>query len=202
VNGEQEEDASVIAEPSPRLSSGLRFFLDLLPLVIFFVAFKQFGIMTATAALMVCTCGTLLIIYLKERKLAPMPLVAAIVVGIFGTLTIALDNEQFIKLKPTIINLLFAMILLGGLCFKKPLLKWALSHAVQLEDRGWWILSLRWGLFFLFLAGLNECVWRSVSTETWVKFKVFGLLAITFIFTLTQVPLIDRYKIEPEKPSV
>ena len=125
-----------------------------------------------------------------------MPTVGALIILIFGGLTIYFDNKIFFKMKPTIINLLFALILYGGVIVKKPLLKFLLGAAIKLEDEGWKILTQRWISFFIALAILNEIVWRTQSTNIWVNFKVFGILPITFIFTMTQFPLIKKYQIE------
>jgi intracellular septation protein len=122
--------------------------------------------------------------------------VSALIILIFGGLTIYFDNEVFFKMKPTIINLLFALILYGGVIVKKSLLKYLLGAAIKLEDEGWKILTQRWISFFIALAILNEIVWRTQSTDIWVNFKVFGILPITFIFTMTQFPLIKKYQIE------
>jgi len=175
------------------MSSGLRLLLDLGPLAVFFIAYRLGGLMAATAALIVATLLSLAVTYLKERKVAVMPLVTAVAVLIFGGLTLILQDELFIKMKPTFVNLLFAAVLLGGLACGRPLLRYLLEHAVHLTDQGWRILSLRWGVFFLFLAGLNELIWRSFSTEFWVNFKVFGMLTLTLLFTFAQVPLIQRH---------
>jgi intracellular septation protein len=184
-------------ENKEKISSGLRLVLDMGPLAVFFISYRLHGLMLATGALILCTTLSLAFIYFKERELAPMPLVTGVMVTFFGALTLLLHDEQFIKIKPTIVNLLFASILLGGLAFKKPMLKWALGYALQMEERGWWLLSLRWGLFFVFLAGLNEYIWRYFPTDFWVNFKVFGMLTCTIIFTLFQLPLMKRYLIEP-----
>ena len=125
-----------------------------------------------------------------------MPTVGAGIVLIFGGLTIYFDNEVFIKMKPTIINLVFAVILYGGMLVRKPLLKILLGAALKLEEEGWRILTYRWIGFFIALAILNEIVWRTQSTDIWVNFKVFGILPITFIFTMSQFPLIKKYQIE------
>jgi len=125
-----------------------------------------------------------------------MPTVGATIVLIFGGLTIYFDNEIFFKMKPTIINLLFAAILYGGVIMKKPLLKFLLGAALKLQDEGWKILTQRWIGFFIALAILNEIIWRTQSTDIWVNFKVFGILPITFIFTITQFALIKKYQIE------
>ena len=125
-----------------------------------------------------------------------MPTVGAGIVLLFGGLTIYFDNDVFFKMKPTIINVLFAVILYGGILVNKPLLKYLLGAALKLEEAGWKILTQRWIGFFIALAVLNEIVWRTQSTDVWVNFKVFGILPITFIFTMTQFPLIKKYQIE------
>ena len=125
-----------------------------------------------------------------------MPTVGAGIVLVFGGLTIYFDNEVFFKMKPTIINLLFAAILYGGILIKKPLLKILLGAALKLQEEGWRILTLRWIGFFIALAILNEIVWRTQSTDIWVSFKVFGILPITFLFTMIQFPLIKKYQVE------
>jgi len=134
--------------------------------------------------------------YILEKKIPIMPTVGAGIVLIFGGLTIYFDNEVFIKMKPTIINLIFAIILYGGMLVKKPLLKILLGAALRLEEEGWRILTYRWIGFFIALAVLNEIVWRTQTTDIWVNFKVFGILPITFIFTMTQFPLIKKHQID------
>lgn len=191
----------------------VKLMLDLGPLAVFFVIYRlkggsevagpegKEGLMAATGALIVATLLSLAIQYWKERKLSPMPLVTGIGVTIFGTLTIVLNDELFIKMKPTIVNLLFALALLGGHIMGKPTLKYLLASAIALTEEGWRKLSLRWGVFFVFLAIVNEAVWRNFSTDFWVDFKVFGMLTLTMIFTAAQVPLIKKYMIEEEQPG-
>ena len=145
---------------------------------------------------MIATVIAVLFSYILEKKIPIMPTVGAAIVLVFGGLTIYFDNDIFFKMKPTIINLLFAVILYGGIVFKKLLLKYLLGAALQLEEQGWKILTQRWIGFFIALAILNEIVWRTQSTDIWVNFKVFGILPITFIFTMTQFPLIKKYQIE------
>jgi intracellular septation protein len=130
-----------------------------------------------------------------------MPFVTAIVVVVFGGLTLWLKDATFIKMKPTIIYLLFGGVLVGGLAFGKSFLGYVFDTVFQLTDEGWRKLTLRWGLFFFALAALNEVVWRSVSTDAWVTFKVFAILPITFLFTLTQMPLINRYSLSEEEAN-
>ena len=145
---------------------------------------------------MVATVIAVLFSYILEKKIPIMPTVGAAIVLLFGGLTIYFDNDVFFKMKPTIINVLFAVILYGGILINKPLLKYLLGAALKLEEAGWKILTQRWIGFFIALAVLNEIVWRTQSTDVWVNFKVFGILPITFIFTMTQFPLIKKYQIE------
>ena len=183
--------------------------LEVGPLGVFFLTFTQAPPMTiggteyapivlATGTFMVATAVSLTVSYIMVRKLPVMPMVSGIVVFVFGGLTIFLNDELFIKLKPTIVNGLFAAILLGGLGFGKSLLKPLLEEAFPMTAQGWRTLTLRWGLFFVFLAVLNEVVWRNFSTETWVSFKTFGVMPITLIFTFAQIPLMNRSMTEAE----
>ena len=146
--------------------------------------------------MLVATVIVLAVGFAIERRIAPIPLLTAAVVLVFGGLTLLLQDETFIKMKPSIVQLLFAAVLFGGLMFGKPLLKLVLQQAMTLDDRGWRILTVRWGLFFIAMAVLNEIVWRTQSTDFWVNFKVFGILAITLAFALLQAPLILRHRIE------
>lgn len=180
---------------SNKLHPSLKLALDFAPLAVFFAAYKFGDVMLATLALMVATCLSMGIIYLKERTLALAPLISGGVVMVMGGLSVLLQDEHFIKIKPTIVNLAFAAILLGGVVFaKRGLLKHVLDVAFQLTDEGWRVLSRRWGLFFLFLAGLNECIWRNFSTDFWVNFKVFGMFTLTIAFAISQMKLVERYK--------
>lgn len=149
-------------------------------------------IFMATAGFMVMTLVSLAVSYAVERKLPIMPLVSGVFVFGFGTLTLLLQDEDFIKLKPTITNMLFAAILFGGLAFGRPLLRPLFGSVLELSHRGWRTLTLRWASFFVVLAVLNEIVWRSFSTDTWVDFKVFGIMPLTLIFAMSQVPLLKR----------
>lgn len=167
--------------------------LDFGPLLAFFIAYKFAGLMPATAVLMVLTAVSIAFTYAAERKLHAAPLLSAVVVGVFGGLTLWLDNEYFIKLKPTLINVIFAAVLLIGASFGKGLLKPLLGMALVMPDAAWKTLSVRWGIFFLCLAGMNELVWRNVSTDAWVNFKVFGILPLIMLFSLTQLGFIQRH---------
>ena len=170
--------------------------IDIGPLAIFFIFYSRSDLKSAIIPFMIATIIAVLFSYIMEKKIPIMPTVGAFIILIFGGLTIYFDNEVFFKMKPTIINLLFAIILYGGVIVKKPLLKFLLGAAIKLEDEGWKILTQRWIAFFIALAVLNEIVWRTQSTDIWVNFKVFGILPITFIFTITQFPLIKKYQIE------
>jgi intracellular septation protein len=167
--------------------------LDLGPLVLFFLANARFGIFAATGVFMVAVVIALAVSYAITRHLPVMPLVSALVVMVFGSLTLVLHDETFIKLKPTIIYLLFGAVLAGGLMFGKPLLALVFDKMYHLTDEGWRKLTVRWMIFFFALAALNELVWRTQSTDFWVNFKVFGALPLTFGFALLQYPLLAKY---------
>ncbi|HLO78136.1 MAG TPA: septation protein A [Magnetospirillum sp.] len=170
--------------------------VDFGPLAVFLGAFWLKGLLPATAALMVATAVALALSYVYTRKIALMPLVTAIIVGVFGGLTLWLNDDTFIKLKPTIIYGLFAAVIGGGLAMGKPAVKVILGEAFQLDDAGWKRLSLRFCLFFIAMALTNEVVRRVASVDVWVLWKVPGSIAATFLFMLTQMPLIQRHKVE------
>ena len=178
------------------MKSIYKLLIDIGPLAVFFVFYTRSGLQASILPFMIATVIAVIFSYILEKKIPIMPTVGAGIVLIFGGLTIYFDNEIFFKMKPTIINLLFAVILYGGMLIKKPLLKILLGAALKLEEEGWRILTYRWIGFFIALAILNEIVWRTQSTDIWVNFKVFGILPITFIFTMTQFPLIKKYQVE------
>lgn len=179
-----------------KLNPVLKSAIDIAPLAAFIAGFYLFGLQGATALLMAATFTGLIIVYAVERRLALAPLVTGVMVGIFGALTLMLDDEYFIKIKPTVVNLILAAVLLGGLKLGKPLLKYVLEVAFRLDDAGWRGLSLRWGLFFIFLALVNEVVWRNFSTEFWVNFKLFGMLTLNISFWVAHVPYLQRHMVE------
>ena len=180
----------------PKLNPFLKIALDIGPLILFFAANSRFGIFTATAAFMVAAIAALVISYVITRHIAVMPVVTAIIVLVFGGLTLVLHDELFIKLKPTIIYLLFGGVLLGGLAFGKNFLGIVFDPVFHLTDEGWRKLTIRWAVFFLFLAVVNEIVWRTQTTDFWVSFKLFGVVPLTFIFGGLQYRLIEKYSAE------
>ncbi len=181
----------------PQLNPFLKLALDFGPLVLFFYANSRYDIFVATGTFMIAVLVALAISYVMTRHLPIMPVVTAIIVVVFGGLTLFLHDATFIKVKPTIIYALFGAVLLGGLFFGKPLLATVLNSMFELTDEGWRKLTLRWALFFFALAILNEIVWRNTSTNVWVDFKVFGVTPLTFLFGALQVPLLKKYAVEP-----
>jgi intracellular septation protein len=178
----------------PPLNPLLKLALELGPLVLFFLANQRAGLIVATGVFMVAVLVALVVSYGLTRHLPIMPLVSAAIVLVFGGLTLWLNDETFIKLKPTIVNTLFGVILLGGLWFGRSLLSVVLDSVLHLTDEGWRKLTFRWALFFFVLAALNEIVWRTQTNDFWVNFKVFGIMPLTLVFALAQTPLIMRYE--------
>ena len=170
--------------------------IDIGPLAVFFIFYTRSDLRSAILPFMIATVIAVLFSYIIEKKIPVMPTAGGVIILVFGGLSIYFDNEVFFKMKPTIINLLFALILYGGIVFKKPFLKYLLGAAIKLQDKGWSILTKRWIGFFIALAILNEIIWRTQSTDIWVNFKVFGILPITFIFTLTQFSIIKKFQIK------
>ena len=205
-----------------QLNPLLKLVLEMGPLILFFFAnarpalFMPFvgpllpaaasgekaGIFVATAVFMVAILLSLAVSYALTRHLPVMAMVTAVIVVAFGGLTLALQDDTFIKMKPTIIYLLFGGLLLGGLVFNKPLLAIVFDSVFDLTDEGWRRLTLRWAIFLLALAMLNEIVWRTHTTDFWVSFKVFGVVPLTFLFGAAQYPLITRYKPKPAEVEV
>jgi intracellular septation protein len=177
----------------PQLNPILKLVLDIGPLVLFFAANSRFGIFTATAVFMVAVLVALAVSYAMTRHIAIMPLVTAVIVSVFGGLTLILHNDTFIKVKPTIIYLLFGGTLIGGLAFGKSFLGVLFDSVFDLTDEGWRKLTWRWAIFFFALAVLNEIVWRNFSTDVWVSFKLFGVVPLTLLFGALQYPLLTRY---------
>lgn len=190
------------AAPTRRRSKGrainpiLKLALEFGPLALFFVASARTNLVIATSVLMVGVVVTLVVSYVLTRRIPIMPLVTAIAVLVFGALTLYFANPVFIKIKPTIVNVIFGTALLGGLAFDKPLLPVVLDVALHLDRDGWVKLTFRWGVFFFVLAALNEIVWRTQTDVFWAGFKVFGTMPITILFALSQVPLILRHEVK------
>jgi intracellular septation protein len=172
----------------------LKLAVELGPLVVFFVANAKAGIFWGTGTFIAATLLSLVASRVLFGRIPTMPLVSGLFVLVFGGLTLTLQDELFIKLKPTIVNLTFALVLFGGLLFGHALLRHIFGEVFRLTDEGWRKLTLRWACFFTVLAGLNEIVWRHFSTDTWVTFKVFGIMPLTMIFALAQLGLLKRYE--------
>ena len=173
----------------------LKFVLEIGPLIIFFLSNSWHGIQFATKVFMVATVISLFLSRWLLGKIAIMPLVTAVFVLIFGGLTVWLDNDVFIKIKPTILNIFFAGALFIGLLFGKSLLKYVFEDAFHMNNEGWVVLTRRWGLFFIFLAAMNEIVWRNFTTDTWVAFKTFAIMPLTMVFAISQLGVIKRHEI-------
>ena len=176
------------------MNPAVKLVLELGPLVVFFTANARWNIFVGTAAFMVAVLAAFALSYFLTRRVPLMALISAVVVVVFGGLTLMLHDALFIKLKPTIIYILFGTILLGGLAAGKPLLAIVFDQMLNLTEEGWRKLTLRWGLFFFTMAALNEVVWRTQSTDTWVTFKAFGVLPLTFLFAALQYRVLTRYE--------
>ena len=186
-------------QEKPPLSQGLKLGIDLGPLLIFFIANSLYGLIPATGALMGATLVALGISWTVARHIPTMPLVAGGLLMVFGGLTVIFDDDIFIKLKPTIVNLMMAGGLAAGLALGRNFLKNILGTAFLLDDEGWRILTIRWIGFFIFLAALNEVVWRSVDTDTWVSFKVFGMWPSTVTFAAAEARLLMKHSLEKDE---
>ena len=177
------------------MKGGLKFIVDVGPLVVFFIFFKKTGnIIDAIIPLIIATTIAIIISYILEKRIPMMPTIGGVILIIFGGLSYFFENKIFFYMKPTIINILFAGTLIAGNYLNRPLLKYLMGSAINLSDKGWFELSKRWIIFFIFLAGLNEIIWRYFTEETWVNFKVFGIITLTFIFSLSLFPIIKKYQ--------
>lgn len=174
----------------------LKFGLEVAPIVIFFLVNSQRDIFWGTGAFMVATVISLVVSRSVLGRIPVMPLVSGIFVVAFGALTLILHDAVFIKLKPTIVNALFSIILFGGLLLDRPLLRPLMGDMFQLTDRGWVILTVRWACFFAFLAIVNEIVWRNFSESFWISFKIWGIMPLTMAFALAQMAVLKRYQAE------
>lgn len=178
-----------------------RLALDLGPLIVFFATFEFYGIYAATAVFMVAILAALLAGYVREKKLSPVPLFTAVLVLVFGGLTLYLKNDTFIKMKPTVLYAFFGTLLLGGLAFNRLFIKTVFAEAFDLSETGWRKLTVRWGLFAFALAALNEIVWRNFSTAIWVDFKVWGIMPLIFLFAISQTPFVLKHQIEEKNEA-
>lgn len=180
------------------MKPGVKILVEMGPLIAFFIGNWKAGIFWGTGIFMAATAISLAVSWGLTRKIAMVPLISAIFVAVFGALTLYLHSDLFIKVKVTLINGLFGAILLGGVAFGRNYLKVVMGEAMKLPDTAWRTLTIRWGVFFFCLAALNEIVWRSVSTDMWVNFKVFGLLPLTLIFAFANAPFMAKHMIEDE----
>lgn len=179
----------------------LKFLVELGPLVVFFLTNARAGIFWGTGLFIVATLISLVASRILFGRVPVMPLVSAVVVVIFGGLTLYLQDELFIKLKPTIVNSIFAAVLFGGLALGKSLLRYLFGDVFALTDEGWRKLTFRWACFFVFLALLNEVAWRFLTTDQWVSFKVFAIMPITMVFAIFQVGLLQRHALDPPQDT-
>lgn len=177
-------------------TSWLRPVVEYGPILVFLIAYYTVDIFVATASIMIATVFSLALSYIVERHIPTMPVITAGTIAIFGGLTLWLQDETFIKMKPTIIQAIFGMVLIFGLVVKRLFLKSLMGAAWHITDEGWRVLTLRFAIFFFLMAALNEVVWRTQSTEVWVNFKVFGLMGLTIVFVLSQLSLLKRYATE------
>jgi intracellular septation protein len=202
----EEINWSELKQPLIKLS------LELGPLIVFFIAnafgkqiietiplFQGFDdpLYPATAFFMVAMAISLVLSWVLLKRIAVMPVVTAVVLAIFGTLTFIFQDTTFIKIKPTIVNALFGSVLLGGLLFRQSLLKYVFGEVYKLKPEGWLVLTVRWGIFFFVLAALNEFVWR-LFPDYWVPFKVWGVMPLTVLFSVSQLPVLSKYAPAPE----
>lgn len=182
------------------MSQGRKLLIEAGPLLVFFIANWKLGIYWGTGLFMAATAISLAASWSLTRKIAVMPLIGAGFVAVFGALTLFLHDDSFIKIKVTLINALFGAALLGGLYFGQLFLKTVMGEAMRMTDEGWRKLTLRWAFFFFAVALVNELVWRNYPTDTWVNFKVFGLLPLTLIFAISQAPFMLKHALPDDAP--
>jgi len=186
---------------APKLNPLLKLALELGPLALFFIVYAKAGIFVATSVMMVTVLATLIVSWIKLGRLPLMPLVTATIVVVFGSLGLLFHNETLIKIKPTALYLMFAGALFFGLIAKRPILRIMFDGALNLDEEGWRRLTWRWACFFLFLAVLNEAIWRTQTTDVWVTFKSFGFLPLTLGFALAQTRLIMKHESRENAPE-
>ena len=200
---EPQDRHAVSEEAAPEIDPNqlYKLLLEAGPLVVFFVTNAYAKIFWATGAFMIATTIALVVSRVVFKRIPLMPLVGGVFVLGFGAVTLALQDEFFIKIKPTVVNLMFASILFVGLMFGQSLLKYLFGEVFQLQERGWRLLTFRWACFFIFLAILNEFIWRSFSTDFWAGFKLFGVMPITMVFAISQVGLLKKYELTKSNPE-
>lgn len=193
-----ETPANPPSEPQLDSRQLLKMLVEIGPLAVFFIANARADIYWGTGCFMAATIVSLIISRALFGKLPIMPLVSGFFVVVFGTLTLWLQDDHFIKMKPTIVNVLFASALLGGLLAGHSLLRYVFGEVFRLTDEGWRKLTIRWACFFLALALMNEIVWRSFSTDTWVNFKVFAIMPLTMLFAMSQIGLLKQHELRSD----
>ncbi|MDR0485039.1 MAG: septation protein IspZ [Alphaproteobacteria bacterium] len=169
--------------------------LEIIPIFLFFALSKYYDIFIATGSLMITSFANLIVGYLYTKSFHAISVITTALAVIFGSLTLLLGNENFIKFKVTLMNVIFATVLISGYFFKRNFLKLIFRTQIDLTDKGWQRLNLYWIFFFLGLATLNEIIWRHFSTDLWVDFKAFGIFGLTFLFMVIQYPLVKKYLI-------
>ena len=185
-----------VDRPEPEISSKqlLKMLLEIGPLVVFFLVNSYKGVFWGTGAFMLATVIALVASKLLVGRIPIMPLVSGFFVLVFGGLTLALQDDLFIKMKPTIVNSLFAMILFGGLAYRQALLKYLFGEVFHLTEEGWRVLTFRWACFFIVLSVVNEVIWRSFTTEFWISFKIWGIMPLTMAFAIAQIGILKRFE--------
>ena len=187
------------AETKRKMPTMVKLAVEIGPLAVFFITNSKAGIFNATIGFMVAITIALAVAWMFERRIPTLPLVTGVVVMVFGGLTLWLQDETFIKLKPTIVNVCFAFAIFAGLALKRNYVKTVMGSMINMDDEGWRKLAWRWGGFFLVMALVNEAVWRNVLTDMWVNFKVFGFLPITFVFAMFQVPMMNKHSLDKDE---
>jgi intracellular septation protein len=179
----------------------VKLLLEFMPLGLFFIASTEYDVFVGTGILMVATVISLIMTWWLFRQVAIMAIITAATGIAAGAMTLFLHDEMYVKLKPTVVSLIFAAILLAGQLINRPLFKPLLGENLHLTDEGWRILTWLWFGYFLFISGLNEYIWRHYSTEFWVAFKAFALMPMTVLFALPQMHFLKRYRTDEGNSS-